>query len=341
MRHTILILAIATLTTLAPLGLAQGVVPNAVVNGDFELYLPDQSEGPLAGTPVDECIGIGHQALFGYETVPGTLAGGTYDDPQPSQADPQTAADNITSDPQGEALFLTGYGHCVSNAEEGYDAAWLNPVRTAGDDALQWSQQNAAFADHDGDGDREALIPHGGPGHNLWQSIAQPFQGFTPNAEAFEFDLEAGGIASNAKVVLSMSATPMEAQSPWVGVYFDCQLTLGSSQLTDGLDDGHVSVDPTDGQFRSRSADCDQAKADWDTAKEDGDEDALRDVLGRLRIGQMSFWGFQQAAEDPACTCAAQIDNVSLTEATTVAEEIAAGNIKAQPAPSVFQELPE
>lgn len=323
---------------IAPLGLAEGVVPNAVVNGDFELFVPGGADSPLRDSPADECIGVGHQALFGSDTVPGTLAGGPYDGVNPGEGDPAAAVEKVAEDPEGEALFLSGYGHCVSSSEKGYDAAWLNAVSLGADPAAQWSgHDDDHVGDLDGDGDREIGIAAGSNGHNLWQSIVQPFQAFTPNAEAFEFDVEAGEIRGT--VIFSMSATPLEAQSPWVGLWLDCQLAFPASLLLENMDeDGHVSVDPIDGTFTSRSADCDGAEENWKNA---GTDEDLRKILGRLRLAQMSFWGFQTADADPACDCAIQIDNVSLTQATTVAEEIAAGNLKAQPAPSVLGELPE
>lgn len=324
---------------IAPLGLAEGVVPNAVVNGDFELFVPGGADSPLRGSPADECIGVGHQALFGSETVPGHLVGGPYDGANPEETDPEAAVEQVTEDPEGEALFLSGYGHCVSNSQDGYDAAWLNVVNLGADPAAQWSgHDDDHVGDLDGDGDREIGIIAGSSGHNLWQSIVQPFQAFTANAEAFEFDVEAGEI--EGMVRLALSATPLEAQSPFVGLWFDCMLSFPTSLLLENLDeDGHVSVDPIDGTFTSRSGDCDSAKADWDTAQESGDEETLRNTLGRLRLVQMSFWGFQTADVDPACDCSIQIDNVSFTHASTVAEE--AGNVKVQPTgegPNLFPE---
>lgn len=327
MRNVPILFVLAASLTSAPFALGQGIAPNAIVNGDFELYLPSELM-PLEGSALDECIGIGHQALYGSDTLQADLTGGDYESPDPTAADPEAGAARLTADPEGEVLFLSGYGNCIWGAETGYDLAWINPVHTAQDDAVQWSAQNMEASDWDDDGDREARIPHGGPGHNMWHSYANAQQAFTGNFAALEFDVEGGAIASSSLVQISFSSTPLEAQTPWLGSFLSCGLNFRGADLLANMDgDGHVSMDPVDASFFSRSSECDAAAAAWATA----DDEERRSILGRQRIVQVSFWSFDNAPEDPTCGCAILIDNVSLTAPTTVAEEVAAGNVVVAP----------
>lgn len=304
----------------APDATGQGVAPNPIVNPDFELFLPPEIGEALTDTPADECVGVGHQVLYG---------DGTWQHALIDEQDPAAAAGQVAGDPAGEAEFFAGVGHCVFSGEEGYDLAWINPVNTLSDDAIHWSDQGGTeFGDRDGDGDREAAVISGGAHHNFWQAWPSPFQAFTGNFDALEFDVEAGSIASSAAVILSFSATPLEAQSPWVGAFIDCQLRFSGSSMD--ASSGHVSVDPVEAVFSPSSPDCDAAKAEWDS----GDDATKRQVLGRLRIIQLSFWGFERAAEDTTCECAVQIDNVSLSHATSVAEEAVLNqNVNVAPTP--------
>ena len=331
MAHTYLFAGLGATLLLAPLALSGGVVPNPVVNGDFELFLPTEL-APLEGTPVDECIGIGHQVQFGDDTLQSDLTGGPYTSPDPDNADPVAAVTRLTDDPEGEARFLSGYGNCVWGTGDGYDLAWLNPVRTAQDDAIHWSAENMVGGDWDGDGDREAKIPNGGPGHNMWQAYPSPFQAFTANFDALEFDVDDGAIAPGSLVQISLSTTPLEVQNPWLVIFLDCGLNFPGSALLANMDaNGHVAMDPADATLFSRNTgntqDCDAAAAAWAGAS----HAERHEILGRLRIVQLSFWSFHTAPNDPSCDCAILIDNVSLTHATTFAEEIAAGNFNVDP----------
>lgn len=319
MRHTILIFAVATLTVLAPMGLAEGVAPTATINGDFELHTENAASEQLTGTPADECIGIGHQALYGTETYQHDLL---------DKQDPEAAMDR---DPAGQAELLVGYDHCVWSEEEGYDYVWLNPVEKSKDAAVQWSEHPdtspTTFGDNDGDGDREATIASGGAGHNMWQAYPNAHEAFTGDFTAFELDVEAGEINPGALVQISMNPTPLNEQSDRT-FEADCRLSFSGSLLLANMDgDGHVSVDPVDARYSSHYDGCPSVE-DWENA----DDDGKRDILGQLRIVQLSFWSFNRGVvEDPGCGCTVQIDNVSITNPASLAESAAAGNAQVDP----------
>ncbi len=347
------LVAVASLVVMGPMGLSQGVVPNAVVNGDFELHAPDEGDEMLEGSPLDECIGVGHQVFWGSQTPQGKAAqsveasadadpdeGSVDASASVSSSSAQEGAQMLVDDPKHETVFLVGYGHCVHSEEEGADVAWINPSHQASNPALAWSATpvdeggSVWFGDNDDDGDREAVVlaDDSLQNHNMWQSWLSSNQAFTANFQTFEFDVEAGAIADNAAVILSLSATPMAVQSPWVGLWLDCQLRFSADQLQDSLDDDQdrVVASPLEATFTSRHADCDDLETAW---KDTETEEEKREVLGQLRIGQLSFWSFNHAEQDEACSCAIQIDNVAITHATSVPEEIAAGNVNVQPSP--------
>lgn len=322
MEHPILAIltALALVTVTVPTVLAQDVSPrDPVVNSGFEQASPAGSA--LADTPLDECIGLGHQAMFGSQTPLGHLAGGPYDDPDPQSSDPQAAADRIATSPGDEALFVTGYGHCVANDEEGHDACWCNPAQLAGDEAIHWSgHEDDVVADLDGDGDREIQIAKGSGHHNIWQAWNSPHQAYTGDFEALAFAVEDGQVADNARVVISMSATPLQTQSPWVGLYYDCQLSFSADQFQTGTN----SIAPTEGSLSSASPDCEDAVEAWN----EGDDEDKAEVLGRLRIGQLSFWGFENVdTEDDEIV----LDDISLAGATLAVEQAAEGNVNPNP----------
>lgn len=350
-----LIFAVACLTVVGPMGLSQGVVPNAVVNGDFELHNPDETDDALEGSVLDECIGIGHQVFWGTDSPQGQIASsidanadadpeeGASANASANLSSAQAGASQVAEDPEGEAFFLAGYGHCVFSDEEGADVAWLNPRHQASNPALAWSATpveeggSTSFEDGDGDGDREAVVlaDPARENHNMWQSWLSTNQAFTANFETFEFDVEAGTIADNARVVLSLSATPLAVQSPWVGLWLDCQLRFSADQLEASLSGDRVVADPLEASFSAAGSgdDCDDLEEAWDAAESEEDK---REILGQLRIGQLSFWSFNHVDEedvDEACGCAIQIDNGALTHPTSASEEIASGNVNVQPSP--------
>lgn len=318
-QQALLLIATATLI-IAPMGLADTVEVNPVVNPGFESDLP--TLGPLEGTPADECIGIGHQVFYGTDSPQHKLI---------DEQDPQGAAEQVQEDPEGEAVFLTGYGHCVYGSDTGSDAAWLNPVRLAGDDAVHWSgHDDDNVTDVDQDGDREIHIPENPSSrHNFWQAWPSPFQAFTGNFEALEFDLEQGSIPDNALVQVSLSATPTHTQTADLVLYRDCALNFRGDLLNDHLGpNGHVYVDPVDAGFSHTG---DEHCKDLADAWQDADDTERREILGQLRVVQLSFWAFE-TPKGPSGPGTA-LDDISLTDATTVAEEAANGNVNVDPSP--------
>lgn len=178
--------------------------------------------------------------------------------------------------------------------------------------AAQWSSSRVTqFGDVSGDGDREAVIdgsipadPFLGADHNFWQSYANPQQAYSGNFDALQFRLEGGEIPAGAYVQISLSATPLETVSPWVGVFFDCSLTF--TNLTPN-EAGVVSVDPATAAFASVYVDCEDAAAAWASASTTG----RHTILSRLRIVQLSFWSFQTG--DPLV-----LDGVELVNGRTI-----------------------
>lgn len=298
-----------------------------VVNGEFELFIPSQAAETLEGTPADECTGIGHQIFYGSETwqqkAENAATAAADGDASGAQSHATAAANQIANNPIEEAKFFAGYGHCVFSQEEGYDVVWFNPVETAREDAVHWSQAdgNTQFAaDFDDDEfDREVKIGANASasGHNLWQAWPSPHQAYSGSFDDLTFRVEDGEIPSSASVKVSLSATPSETVHQYVLLWLDCDLTFTAEQLTSSKVGDTVQADPADAIFRSRDDSCDAAKQAWDGASSDEER---RDVLGRLRIVQLSFWGFNRGSQDVV------LDGVGLEGTTTPAEEIADGN---------------
>lgn len=316
---------IATLILPAALA-APAPLDDPVVNGEFELFVPDDAAEQLEGTPADECVGIGHQVLYGSETwqqrVEDGATSATDGETGNATENATRAVDAWTSAPLDEARFLSGYGHCVYSSEEGYDVVWLNPVRTAQDDAVHWSRgdDNTAFGSaHDGDPiDREVRIGANASasGHNLWQAWPSPHQAYTASFDALTFRVESGEIPSSAAVKISLSATPAEEVTPWALLFLDCDITFTADQLRSSMVEGTVRADPVDAVLRSRHETCQDAKQAWD----DADAAKRREILGRLRMVQLSFWGFNKGETDVV------LDGVALEGTSTAAEEVAQGN---------------
>lgn len=294
-----------------------------VTNSDFEAPpVPDAVAEPLEGSPIDECIGVGHQAQYGYESPQGTATGGTYDQPNPDAADPQQAATNVTEDPEGEAVFAAGYGHCVWGADTGYDLAWVHPkARTT--QPAHWSTEiNAPAADFgynfdDDPFDREVklIADDSLAHHNLWQWMGSKHQAFTPDADSLSMDIEAGDVSGQVKLILTNLGMNPESTD----YYQPCSLTFTQAQLTDAMDgDGHIAADPTNAQFAARAPSCQDLKDAWD---DESDDVSKRDVLSQTRITQLSFWGWERGTDTDSV-----IDNVELPGASTAAEAAAALN---------------
>lgn len=312
--HRVLLIVTAA-ALLSPFAMGGGALPvNAVVNGDFELYTDQGVETP-ADDVLDTCVGIGHQVYYGEETVQADLA---------DRQDPAGAADRVTADPAEEAARHAGVGYCVYSTDDGYDLVWAVPSAQAQRPAVGWSfdlSPGVEWGDFDGDGDREAKFPTGvGSGHNMWQSYASSNQAFTADFDAFEFTIENGAVPQGA-VVLSLSMTPLAAQSADVPYYFECQITFSVTQIRDSVGvDGRVSMDPADATFRSRNAACNELDAQWDSAT-----NAERHViLGQLRVVQLSFWNFNRGPTDTI------VDEVAMTWSRS-AVEAAAGPAVAVP----------
>lgn len=326
-RHAVLAIgaAAALVGAVLPAVGAGGAAPvNPILNGEFELSTPRAVFDQLTGTPADECIGIGHQVFYGEDTPQAGLVGAA----AATLAGNDTARDENVSQTMGyansseslqdQALLQSGYGHCVWSQEEGYDLAWINPVEKTRDEAVAWSaepdddERTVSFGDFQGDGDREAMFVQkpNGSGHNMWQSWLSQNQAFTADFDALEFDVESGTIPSNAKIQVSLSATPWNNQTKELVVYRDCALNFRGGDLASTLEDGRVSMPPVDAGFsHTDDPDCIDLADQW----ENGTDEERRDILGRLRIVQFSFWGFQN--EGPLV-----VDDVALTQTPTAAE---------------------
>lgn len=300
-----------------------------VFNGEFELYLPDDAANELEGTPADECVGVGHQVFWGEETPQGDAEDAVT---QASEGNLSYAQENVTSAidrvataPVDEALFLAGYGHCVYSEEDGYDVAWLNPVHLAQDEAVHWSgHDDDNVTDHDGDTDREILIPADpGSNHNLWQAWPSPHQAYTADFDALEFRVEDGTIPDGALVQVSLSATPLDRQSTDLLLYRDCALNFRGEDLEATRTGEQVSMSPLDAGFSSTGdPDCEELAATWHDATTTDEE--RRDILSRLRIVQVSFWAFH--TQGPIV-----LDDIAMPGAETAAED--APNLRPNPDP--------
>ncbi len=379
---------IALLGVAIPQTMGSSIAPvGAIANGDFEIGLvPREVDQNFQDTALDTCTGVGHQAIWGTETLQAELVGTTpfqaaglalepadratdddasndppgptvdrvtdgdpSNDPEPSdvaEPDPEGAADRFVENPEDEALFLAGYGHCVHGDDTGYDAAWIAPAGGQGGRAAFWggmglsgsgvsapSSSEAGFEFDDNPFDREVrvLACSDCSGHNFWQ-VSNRHVAYTGNFDAFEFRVEAGEISDTGRVVISFSDTPLGTQSPWAAGFVLCELSFPLSAMEATPDEnGLVSVDPLDGDFRSLYSSCDDDQALWNDQGTTADE--KREMLGQLRIIQTSFWNFHvppsQASED--CDCAIVIDDVAIVGATTAAEEAAAGNVVVDP----------
>lgn len=310
-----------------------------VENGDFEIgYTPEPVTQAVAGTPVDECVGIGHPAFFGPDSAPGALTGGKAGSPNADDADPQQAADNVTADPIWWVEYQSGYGHCVYDPQgQGVDIVWLQ-AKERSEQAALWSYHprdasaEFGFNFDDDPFDREVRFPADDSlaSHNLWQTYVSQPGAYTANFTEFRLTLEDGSVPSSARVILSLSATPLETQTPYLAGYLDCQLTFPSSVLSPDSDDV-VRVDPLEGILQNDGSDstpfCEEAVNTFNDP--DASEDDKRDALGRLRIVQLSFWSFHTGAEDVV------VDDIAIQDASLFVEEAARGNVLVDPDPGL------
>lgn len=327
-RTAVIVAGIALVTVFLPATAAQGVSPvGPITNPDFEAGPTlGPAQDTAEGSPADECVGVGHQALYGSGSPQGTATGGSYGSPDPSNADPHGAVAQVQEDPEGEAEFAAGYGHCEWSSQDGYDLAWVHPVARAQQPA-HWSMdiRNPSvdfghnFDDDPFDREVKFLADASASGHNLWQWMGSPHQAFTPNAEAFSLDIEAGS-PERGVVTFVLTTVPMETQGE--SYYKPCRLVFTAEQIADAAgEDGHAEVSPLDGRFVSRDSSCDALEQKWDG----GTDAEKREVLGSTRITQFDFWGWNRNPEPVV------VDNVQLVGATTVAESLADGNARANP----------
>lgn len=193
--------------------------------------------------------------------------------------------------------------------------ASVSPCHSSAVTAAQWSHGSGAlFEDFDGDGDREAKILPGivDPtvgGHNLWQAYSNPQQAYTADFDAFTFRVESGTVPPGAVVILSLSQSPLSDATPWIGLWFECQLTFKVAHFAKA---GNVwSVDPANGIFASRDPSCADDLAAWNAATS---ADERRDVLAAMRIVQTSFWSFHTGSAPVV------LDGVAILGASTAAE---------------------
>jgi hypothetical protein len=338
-RRAVVVLLGAVLCLVPVSGAQTSIAEGPVENGNFEgPYVPAQVYEPAEGSAADECIGVGHQVLYGPQSPAGYATGGKAGDPNPDDAAPQKAAENATESPAYWADFQSGYGHCVFEPNgRGEDVAWLNPVDTMKNPAM-WSVHPFfpstvfGFGFDDDPFDREAKFPAKSSGqlanHNLWQSYVSQPGVYTANFDELAFDVEQGEVPNSAGVVVSLSATPLDTQSPWVAGYYDCQLSFGTDVLEADAT-GRVAVDPLDAGLSVDQSDsvnyCENAQETLEDP--DASEEEKRDALGRLRIVQISFWGFNvDHGETPVV-----VDDIGMPGASTAVEEAAEGNVNPNP----------
>lgn len=290
-------------TTVEPVG--------PVLNGDFELAA--SLNLPAGLTPLETCYGFGHQVLYGSDSWQYKLVEGT---------NPEGAAMQLLADPQGEAEYLSGAGHCVWGSQEGYDLVWLTPAKYA-NKALHWSTEgsypNVVVGDFTSDGDKEIRIgntPAAGY-HSLWQAWPSPHQAWMADFVALSVRVEQGAIPASAFVQLSLASAPQHDASPYVGVFIDCSLTIPASSFVLGAD-GRYHADPTTGSFAASWEGCNEEAAAFNApGATRGDKYA---VLGDLRIVQNSWWYWNTGATPVV------LDDIAMTGARTVAEALAEGS---------------
>lgn len=283
---------------LAPAALGEGILPvNPIVNGDFDTFLtPGMASG--ARGVADRCFGIGHQylpALYWPE---------------------ETLVEDATAHAQG---FVEEPGRLYECDPQWEDNVQLNAWEKSRDRGFMWSNDpGTLFDDFDGDGDLEAIIPRvpTSHSHNMWQSGATATQAFSANFEAFEFTIESGTPAPGANIQVGLSLSPGYMQHPWVGAFWEGAILFRADDFQPDAG-GRVSIDPIargeiicPGGYQP----CFDFKAAYDAAL--GDEESQRTLLGQTRIGQTSFWAFNNGVAPIV------IDEVAYVGATTFAETV-------------------
>lgn len=350
MRLSTFCLAIALVTVVLPLAVADSVAPGGpVTNGGFENpFVPSQVYDAFEGSPADTCIGIGHQVLWGEESTQHQVTG----DKSPAEnGEPEVDPNNVfpvivrfadserpVEEIGEEATYQAGLGHCVFSNEEGKDLVWLSPGHRS-NAPIAWSTANTrastvfSYEADDDPFDREARIIGDGSlsGHNLWQSFAGKQQVYTANFDTYTFTIENWDelkaldqpLGTGAQIQLSFSVSPMQEQNPWVGVFVDGTLRFKVDTILENIDeDGVVRLDPTEDLtdvICRGYPPCLEIKDDLES--DDTDEESKRATLGRLRLVQNSFWAFNKGPADVV------IDDVAIDGYTTVVDEAATGNV--------------
>ena len=266
---------------------------NPIMNGDFDMDTSQPAADPIRPY-VNQCFGVGHQALDPLYSAWGDWAIATINDP--TNATPEDAAaantywqvvaEDYAADPAGV------YG-C-----RGVDVALVNPSEKLVDPGFMWSNDpGTTFGDFDGDGDREARIPrvpveHN---HNLWQSVATTTQAFSADFDLFAFRVESGVIPAGANIQIGLALSPGYAQHPFVGVFWEGAILFRSNDfITPGV---QYALDPVArGEIICPGGytPCLLFKAEYDAA----DNAGKRTLLGQARIVQTSFWAFSGGVGD-------------------------------------------
>ncbi len=352
--------AIAMATAMVPLVVAESVAPEGpITNGAFENpFVPSQVYDALEGSPADTCVGVGHQIMWGDGSTQQVLLG---DHPLDSEEDAETEPnpdgvnllakrfvddDQPVNEARDEALLQSGLGHCVWNPrEEGIDLAWVQPAEEAREPS-DWSiddrpeRQTAVEFGYGFDNDpfdREVRITAtpGASSHNIWQSGAKKHQAYTMNYDVFTFEVENWGqikdleapFGTKAFIQITFSVTPSQEQNPWIGIFADGSLTFDAATIEEKAreGDGTVTLSPVhdvDSVSCRSYPPCLEIKEDLGASPSTTqEEEEKRALLGRLRIVQMSFWRFNHAPQDLV------LDDVEIAGYTTVADELATGNL--------------
>lgn len=210
----------------------------------------------------------------------------------------------------------------------------------AGDDAMDASTDKPVlFFDVNGDGDREAVIepcPSKCMGETLVQQTHKLPRAMSGSFQTYRFVVEHGTVPEQAKVVMHLQANPSDTQHPLpAGVisrpFYDISLIFEGEDLEpDSI--GHVLLDPvTEGETTCPTVDidldgevddpwppCTDFQDDWGEAS----EEERRDMLGRTRLIDHGFHLWDRGEGTVV------IDNVRMSGATSIAQELARGNVR-------------
>lgn len=165
------------------------------------------------------------------------------------------------------------------------------------DEAIWWAEgfgSNATFPET-APGDRAAVVPAdpSASNHNFWQSTLPPLQAPTLDFDAFEFDVEGGTISPEANNQIGFSLTPLYAQHPWIGIYWEGAVLFRADDMVPDAQ-GRVSMNPVaHGEIICPDWDpCRQFKGAYDAASTAG----KHALLQQARVVQVSFWNFNRQA---------------------------------------------